>query len=421
MYLARNYLYPSLIIILSFLILSCGREEIQKIPEVEKINYDRFGFIADSFNVVKGTIKKNETLADILIANGLDYNLVAEIYYKTKPQFDFKKIRPNKSYSIYTTDDSLSNFYAFVYEIDKIKYVRVELKDSLFISINFREIVTEEKSISGTINSSLYETLANLNSSIVLAGELADVFAWQIDFYTIQKGDQFFAVYQEYFVDGISVGIGDVLAARFIHKNNNYNAFLYEQNDSKEYFDEEGNSLQKEFLKAPLKYKRISSHYSGSRLHPILRVYKPHRGIDYAAAIGTPVQSVGDGIVTKVGRDGAAGKMVKIRHNSVYSSAYLHLSGYGKNIRTGIKVKQGQVVGFVGSTGRSTGPHLDFRFWKNGSLVNYLNQKFPSSKAVIDSNMIKFISLKDSLNIRLDSFISERNNSTLAHEPKNTL
>jgi murein DD-endopeptidase MepM/ murein hydrolase activator NlpD len=419
MYLIRDYLYYSLIIALSFFIISCGSEKKTEIPKVVEINYDRYGFIADSFNVVKGTIKKNETLADILVENNLDYNLVTEIYNKAKPQFDFKKIRPNKNYSVYTTNDTLSKFYAFVYEIDKIKYLTVELKDSIIVRINHREIVVREKSISGTINSSLYETLSNLNSSIVLAGELADVFAWQIDFYTIQKGDQFFAVYQELYVDDNSVGIGDVLAARFIHKNNHYNAFLFEQNEENEYFDEEGKSLQKAFLKAPLKYKRISSHYTGSRLHPILRVYKPHRGIDYAAAIGTPVQAVGDGIVTKVGRDGAAGKMVKIRHNSVYSSAYLHLSGYGKNIRSGIKVKQGQVIGFVGSTGRSTGPHLDFRFWKNGSLVNYLNQKFPSSKAVNDSNMVEFTSLKDSLNMRLDSFFTESNDSTLAHAPKN--
>ena len=423
MFLIKGYFFTSIIILLSVFIISCSDEEQKVIPQVEKIDYDKFGFIRDSFNVVKGKIKKNETLADILIGSGIgiDYNLITDIYNKAKPKFDFRKIRPNKNFYVYTTNDSLAKFHAFVYEIDKIKYINVELKDSLYVSINHREIVTKEKSISGTINSSLYETLSELNSSIVLAGELADVFAWQIDFYTIQKGDQFFAVYEELFVDDKSVGIGDILAARFIHKNNNYNAFLYEQNGQNEYFDEEGKSLQKEFLKAPLKYRRISSHYSGRRLHPILRVYKPHRGIDYAAAVGTPVQSVGDGIVTKVGRNGAAGKMVKIRHNSVYSSAYLHLSGYGKNIKSGIKVKQGQIIGFVGSTGRSTGPHLDFRFWKNGSLVNYLNQKFPSSKSVVDSNMTEFSSLKDSLNIRLNSFVALINDSIQVRVPKSIL
>ena len=404
----RYFPHTQFVFFLSLFVLiltNCSEDKKEEIVKIDKINYDRFGFIADSFSVVKGTVKKNETLAEILTSNNIGYSLATEIFTKSKPIFDFRKIRPNKNYSIYTSADSLNTFYAFVYEIDKIQFVTVEVQESISVNINKREVLIKEKTISGVINSSLYETLAELNSSIVLAGELAEVFAWQIDFYTIKKGDQFFAVYEELYVDTAMVGVGDVLAARFIHKKNNFNAYLYEQEGKREYFDEEGNSLQKEFLKAPLKYKRISSHYTGRRLHPILRVYKPHRGIDYAAAIGTPVQAVGDGIVTEVARKGAAGKMVKIRHNSVYSSAYLHLSKYGNNIRSGIKVNQGQVIGYVGSTGRSTGPHLDFRFWKNGSLVNYLNQTFPSSKAVSDSNMSKFIPIKDSLTFKLNSFI----------------
>lgn len=392
---------------LSILILtSCSEEKKEEKIEIEQISYDRFGFVADSFNVINGKVKKNETLAEILTDNEIGYSLATEIFSKSKPIFDFRKIRPNKNYSIYTLNDSQNTFYAFVYEIDKIQYVTVEIQESISVNINKREVTAKEKTITGVINSSLYETLSNQNASIVLAGELAEVFAWQIDFYTIQKGDRFFAVYEELFVDTLSVGVGDVIAARFIHKNNTFNAFLFEQDEKIEYFDEEGNSLQKEFLKAPLKYKRISSHYTGRRLHPILRVYKPHRGIDYAAAIGTPVQAVGDGIVLEASRKGAAGKMVKIRHNSVYTSAYLHLSKYGNNIRSGKKVNQGQVIGYVGSTGRSTGPHLDFRFWKNGSLVNYLTQKFPSSKAIQDSNMNSFIIIKDSLNNKLNSIFA---------------
>lgn len=383
---------------IALLLISCSTES-DKIPLVieKKIEYDKFGFVADSFKIEEGMIRKNETLADILTNSQIDYNLITKIYNSSKPIFDFRKIRPNKNYRVYKNQDSLNSFHAFVYEIDKTKYLKVNLEDSLKVEISKREIQTIEKSVTGVINSSLYETLLEQNSSIVLAGNLAEIFAWQIDFYTIQKGDQFFAVYEELFVDDESVGIGEVLVAKFIHKNNPFHAFLFDQNERKEYFDEDGNSLQKEFLKAPLKYKRISSHYSGRRLHPILRVYRPHRGIDYAAAIGTPVQAVGDGIIIKVGRDGAAGKMVKIKHNSVYSSAYLHLSGYGKGIKRGARVKQGQLIGYVGSTGRSTGPHLDFRFWKNGSLVNYLRQKFPSSKAVADSNLFEYNILKDSL------------------------
>lgn len=406
-----------LLVILS----SCSSTNRQEsyTPIEEKIVLDNFGFIADSFDVEKGTVEKNETLADIMMAADIDYSLITEIFDKSKPIFDFRKIQPKKKYYIYKNRDSLNSLHAFIYEINKIKFVKVDLMDSISTTIVDRDIEIKERTVSGTINSSLYETLANQNASIVLAGELAEIFAWQIDFYTIQKGDQFFAVYEELIVDDTPVGIGDVLTAKFIHKGNPFNAYLFLQDGRKEYFDEEGKSLQKKFLKAPLKYRRISSGYSGRRLHPILRVYKPHRGIDYAAAVGTPVQAVGDGIVLSVGNKGAAGKMVKIRHNSVYTSAYLHLSGYGKSIRSGVKVKQGQVIGYVGSTGRSTGPHLDFRFWKNGSLVNYLTQKFPSSKAVADSNMNSFFILKDSLQIKLNNIESVAIEVTQARAPKN--
>lgn len=392
--------------ILLFLILfvsACSSDnQDEKIENKVAVNYDKYGFVSDSLHVVHGKIEKNETLTDLLTKYNVDYNLITKIFNESKETFDFRKIQPNKNYAVYKTKDSLKLFHAFVYEINKIKFLKVIVTDSLRIELKEREVLKREKTVSGNINSSLYQTLMDANSSIVLAGELAEVYAWQIDFYTIQKGDQFFAIYEELFVDEESVGIGDILVAKFIHKNNPFNAFLYVQSDTKEYFDEEGKSLQKKFLKAPLKYKRISSGYTGRRLHPILRVYKPHRGIDYAAAIGTPVQAVGGGIVLKVGRSGAAGRMVKIRHNSVYTSAYLHLSGYGKGIKRGAKVKQGQVIGYVGSSGRSTGPHLDFRFWKNGSLVNYMRQKFPASKAVADSNLSDFSIISDSLQTRID-------------------
>lgn len=400
-----DFKFPLVLILYIISIISCSKSDKEIEPRIEaKIILDSYGIVADSFLVEKGIIEKNETLADLLSRSNLDYSLISSIYEVAKPIFDFRKMQPNREFAVYKRRDSLNSFSSFVYEINKTKFIIISNDDSLLAEMKFREITKKEKSVSGIINSSLYETLMEQNSSIVLAGELAEVFAWQIDFYTIQRGDNFFAVYEELFVNGESVGIGDILVARFIHKNNIFNAFLFFQNEKKEYYDESGNSLQKEFLKAPVKYRRISSHYSGRRLHPILRVYRPHRGIDYAAAIGTPVQAVGDGIVIKVGRNGAAGKMVKIRHNSVYKSAYLHLSGYGAKIKTNAKVKQGQVVGYVGSSGLSTGPHLDFRFWKNGSLVNYLRQTFPSSKAIADSNANEFYILRDSLLNKVEKF-----------------
>ncbi|PID56399.1 MAG: peptidase M23 [Ignavibacteriae bacterium] len=392
------------VIFISSIFIKCtDKKKIDnEIKEAVKIKTDRYGFVIDSLFVLKKQVKKNETLTDILASSGLTFLEITEIYNKAKPLFDFRKIRPKNKYVIYQNLDSLNSFAGFVYEINKIQYVTVIKQDSFIIKKHKREVTLVEKEISGEIVASLYKTLLDQNASIILAGELAQIFAWQIDFYTIQRGDKFFAVYNEQLVDGKPIGIENISYAKFIHKGNSYYAFLYNQNDEYDYFDADGASLQKQFLKAPLKYRRISSKYSNRRLHPILRVYRPHRGIDYAAAIGTPVQAVGDGIITFVGRKGGAGRMVKIRHNSVYRSAYLHLSGYGKGVRRNMKVKQGQVIGFVGSSGLSTGPHLDFRFWKNGSLVNYMTQKFPSSESVADTNLKTYKIYSDSLKRKLD-------------------
>ncbi|MEE9431957.1 MAG: peptidase M23, partial [Melioribacteraceae bacterium] len=287
---------------------NCTEQKIEtKQVEIKKIIYDDFGFVKDSLKLKTGIVKQNETLADILTKFSLSYQSITEVFNKAKPTFDFRKIRPNKKYFAYFNSDSINSLNTFIYEIDKINYVKVSLTDSIIISRNKKDVSVSEKSISGIINSSLYKTLVEANSSPLLANKLAEVFAWQIDFYTIQKGDEFFAVYNEKYVGDELVDIGDILVAKFIHKGNKYNAFLFNTDNKKEYFDEEGESLQKEFLKAPLKYKRISSRYTGRRLHPILRVYKPHRGIDYAAAIGTHVQAVGDGIVLTRQRKGAAG------------------------------------------------------------------------------------------------------------------
>lgn len=394
--------FYSLLFLVLLLASNCTNQN-SEIKSTEKIiTYDVFGFPEDSLIVRTGVVKKDETLADILIQFGLPYQSITEVFNTAKPNFDFRRIRPNKNYFAYLNSDSSNSIKTFIYEINKIDYVKVDFTDSIIVSRNQKDVTTIENSISGVINSSLYQTLIDANSSPLVAGKLAEVFAWQIDFYTVQKGDEFFAVYEEQFVGDELVDVGDILVAKFIHKNNEFNAFLFNQNDKKEYFDEDGKSLQKKFLKAPLKYKRISSRYTGRRLHPILRVYKPHRGIDYAAAIGTPVQSVGDGIVLLRERKGAAGKYVKIRHNSVYTSGYMHLSKYGNGIRVGSKVKQGQVIGYVGSTGRSTGPHLDFRFWKDNSLVNYLTQKFPSSKSISKENLDTFFNARDELRIKLE-------------------
>lgn len=380
-----------------FIYTSCydNPPQIKSYEESDTIILDEFGIPVDSFLTKKGQISKNQTLADILIPYNISYKTITEIYYQSKNYFDFKKIKPGMNYTIYLENDSLQDARIFIYEIDKISYIKVDFNDSLNISLFSKDIKILEKSIVGVINASLYQTFSDLNISPILPSKLSEIFAWQIDFYALQSGDSITAFYEELYVDNKSVGIGNVLFAKFLHKGQPFLAFLFNKDDKFEYFDENGNSLQKEFLKAPLKFNRISSRYSNSRFHPILRTYRPHLGIDYASAIGTPVQSVGDGTVVEVATKNGAGKYVKIKHNSVYSSAYLHLSKFGKNVKKGVKIKQGQVIGYVGNSGLSTGPHLDFRFWKNGSLVNYLTQKFPSTKSVSNEDLEDFINIRN--------------------------
>ncbi|MFZ1288989.1 MAG: peptidoglycan DD-metalloendopeptidase family protein [Melioribacteraceae bacterium] len=416
-------IFNSVLYFLFFILfLNCSEIDEKNSPQnISEINieYDRFGFPIDSFNVVKGEVKRNQFLADILIPNNISLQRITEIYDKAKTYFDFRKIQPGNKFRFYTNQDSSGSISTFVYEINQIEYLIVNMQDSLTIDYVKRETEIFEKTISGVINYSLYQTFIDMNLSTMLAGKLAEVFAWQIDFYTIKKDDSFFIVYEEEKLGDEVIDIGEIKAAKFIHNSNEFNAFLFIQDGKYEYFDENGKSLKREFLKAPLKFKRISSNYSRNRLHPILRVYKPHLGIDYSASVGTPVQAIGDGVVVESRYNGAAGNYVKIKHNNIYASGYMHLLKYGKGIRKGTRVKQGQIIGYVGSTGRSTGPHLDFRFWKNGSLVNYLTQKFISSKSILDEKLAEFVVVKDSLQNKIDRIKEINTSIILAREPEN--
>ena len=240
----------------------------------------------------------------------------------------------------------------------------------------------------------------------MLALKLSDIFAWAIDFYAIQKGDQFRVIYDELLVDSAYIGIGDIYAVQFDHAGSENFAFGFEQDERFDYFDENGMSLRRAFLKSPLEFSRISSHFSHSRLHPVLRIRRPHHGVDYAAPHGTPVRSIGDGtVIARAFQAGGGGNYVKIKHNSVYTTTYMHLSGFGKGVTTGARVKQRQVIGFVGATGLATGPHLDFRVHKNGSPVDPLKVEAPPVEPVHQEKMGEYIVLKDSLLTELKKII----------------
>jgi murein DD-endopeptidase MepM/ murein hydrolase activator NlpD len=227
-----------------------------------------------------------------------------------------------------------------------------------------------------------------------LVGELSEVFAWTVDFFGLQKGDSFKVIYEEFFIDDKSLGTGKIYAAQFNRTGSTITAIPFIQNGKESFFDIDGNSLRKAFLKAPLQFSRISSHFSSARMHPILRIVRPHYGVDYAAPVGTPVHAIGDGRIISTTDEGGAGKMVKIQHNSVYATGYLHLSRFGDGVSPGKFVKQGDIIGFVGSSGLSTGPHLDFRFYMNGSPVDPLKVDAPPVEPVSEENKGKFEEIK---------------------------
>lgn len=382
--------------------------------EVEVPKPNEFGLFTDSLTAYKSKVKKNETLSDILNPHNIPLQQIYKIANESKEVFDLTKIKYGQDYTLFSSIDSVESVHYFVYEVDPVNYIVCDLTDSIEIYEDKKEVTTKVREVSGVIKSSLYETLQQENVSDLLALKLSDVFAWQIDFYGIQKDDYFKVVFEESFVAGEFIGIGNVNSALFNHRNKDYYAFRFVQMGQDEYFDEEGNSLRKAFLKAPLKFSRISSGYTNRRFHPVLKYYRPHRGIDYAAPTGTPVQSVGDGVVTDKRWTKQGGRFVKIKHNGTYSSGYMHLSRYAKGISPGKTVRQGDVIGYVGSSGLATGPHLDFRFWKNNQLVNYLRQEFPSSHPIDSSDSTAFFVYKDSIKTVLDNIQLPDSSSQIA-------
>lgn len=405
------------ILLITIIFYSCSDEQKQEEIDTEpEITYNEFGLVVDSLIEIRDKVKRNQTLTDILLPHNVSYKEIYNITQATKGIFDIRKIQSGKDFVIYMQPDSIDWVKYFVYKESPLKYYIFDLSDSVNITYGEREVEIKETEVAGKIHNSLYQTLEELKSSPLLALKLSEVFAWQIDFYAIQPGDYFKVVYDAKYLDGKFMTVGDIKAAVFNHRGKDYYGFYFEEGDEKvDYFDEEGNSLRKAFLKAPLKFGRISSRYSNNRYHPVLHIYRPHRGIDYAAPTGTPVQSIGDGVVIERGYKRGNGNWVKIKHNGTYSTAYLHLSKFGKGVSRGATVRQGQVIGYVGSTGLATGPHLDFRFYINGSPVNFLNQEFPPSKPVDKEYHEAYWQYMSKLKERLDSLnIKSHEDATMA-------
>lgn len=392
-------------IFLIFLSVSCNNSE-NKTPETASVPSDTsvnreinspvflYGIPSDTYNLLPGNIKPNGFLSEILLKHGVSMQEIDQVIKNSKTIFDVRNIRSGKNYILLCDRDSTARARYLIYEHDPAICYIFSFNDSLNITPFRKEIRSEIKYVSGTIETSLWNAMIDggLHPSLVV--KLAEIFAWTVDFFGLQRGDNFKVIYKEVFIEDKSLGTDRIYGAQFNRKGSSITAIPFTQDGKETYFDIDGKSLRKAFLKAPLQFSRISSRFSSSRLHPILRIRRPHFGVDYAAPSGTPVHSIGDGKIIYAKTENGSGKMVRIQHNSVYATAYLHLNRFGAGISPGVFVKQGDIIGYVGNSGMATGPHLDFRFYQNGSPVDPLKVNAPPVEPVSEENREKFEKIK---------------------------
>ena len=343
------------------------------------------------YRKVEGSIRSGEFFSTLMTRLGASQNDIYDLDAKSKGVFDMRQIRVGNHYHAYYLPGDPDTLAYVVYEKDNTSYVLFGMEDTLSVCVYEKDIVKETDYVEVNISNSLWQDVLDAGAPALLAVSLADIYAWSIDFFGLQKGDSFKAVYEKTLCDGKVLDVEKVLFAEFTHGNQTYKAYWFDDGSGNYYWNEKGESMRKAFLRAPLSYTRISSGFTYSRRHPITRKVRPHTGIDYAAPAGTEVMSIGDGVVVYKGYKRAEGNMVKIKHNSVYTSAYLHLSRYVSGLKVGQRVRQGQVIGYVGSTGYSTGPHLDFRIWKNGTPINPLKMESPPAEPLAEKDMSEFV------------------------------
>ena len=369
-------------------------DKIDSIPKEPQLLY---GFPADSFKVVGDEVKKNQFFSDLITSHGISYSMMNRMATQGKKHFDVRRLRAGRHYSVFEKKDSTEKALIFVYEIDRVNYVVYDLRDSLIIYKKKKPVKVVTRQASGVINSSLYLSLDKQGYNPELAITLSEVYAWSIDFYHIQKGDRFKVIYEETVVDGESIGIKRIKAAYFEHFKKPYYAIQFSQDGHAGFYDQENRGLKRQFLKAPVKFSRISSRFTMKRYHPVQKRNKPHLGTDYAAPKGTPIYSTANGVITHAKYSRYNGNYVKVKHNSVYTTQYLHMTKIKKGIRPGVRVNQGDVIGFVGSTGLATGPHVCYRFWKNGRQVDPYRQKLPKAEPIRKANLESYKKIKQKM------------------------
>ena len=368
-------------VLLAAAVVSCGQNREEEVQEEER-QLPPIGFFAEDFNCEEGTVRSGDTFSSVMNRFGLNPNDTYTLAVACDTIFDVTKMRAGNAIRAYS--DTLSNELNYVvYDMDRIRQAVFRCKDTLGVWIYEKPVTKNRRYADVSISSSLWADMAKAGSSPALIMKLSDIFAWSIDFFGLQQHDRFRIIYDENEVEGEVIGIDTIYFARFTRDDDDKFAIMFDQGDGGNvYWDEKGESLRKAFLKAPLEFKRISSGFSYARKHPVTGQVRPHTAVDYAAPTGTPVVAIGDGTVLSAGWAGGGGNTVKIRHNSVYTTSYMHLSKYGPGIKAGVHVKQGQVIGYVGMTGTATGPHLDFRVYQNGTAINPLTLESPSAEPI---------------------------------------
>ena len=396
------YTILAILIIAPFTACSSKRAEQKKENIV-------FGINADNYTLERKTVERGDSWSKILGEYGIGTQKVLRLDQLTKDICPLRTIRAGSHYTAFTRQDSTAvNLDYLVYEKNLVDYVVFAfVGDSVAVREGQREVEIRRKKSTAVISSSLWGAIMEAQLPYSLASEMEDIYQWTVDFFGIQEGDRFTVIYDEKFIDTLSVGIGRVWGAKFTHRGKDIYAIPFEQGGRLQYWEEDGGSLRKQLLKAPLKFTRISSKFSHARHHPVLKKYRPHHGVDYAAPMGTPVRAVADGTVTKKSYDKAAGNMLKIKHPGNLSSGYLHLRGFAKGIKVGARVSQGQVIGYVGSTGRSTGPHLDFRLWKGSTPINPLKVPQKPTEPISKDNKERFDKVKERIMAELNGEVPD--------------
>ena len=396
--------------LISIFLISCSKAEKKEVQKkVEEKIITEFGYTLNNYNVKKSKVKNGDSFGSILESNNLYYPQIYNIVQKVKKVYDIRKINIGKPYTILSSQDSLNTPQVFIYQPNKIDYVVVSLTDSLWAEKKSKAVKIKEFEAEGIITSSLSETMEKQKLSPLLSNELSEIYAWTIDFFRLEKGDNFKIIYSaKYIDDSIYVGLNRIHSAFFEHRGKPFYAIEFETDPKRgivEYFDENGKNLRRAFLRSPVQFSRVSSRYNLKRriAYYGYRI-RPHKGTDFAAAVGTPIRATASGTVTKSSYTRSNGNYVKIKHNGTYSTQYLHMDKRG--VKVGQFVKQGDYIGTVGMTGNTSGPHVCYRFWKNGRQVDPLKQKLPEAKPISKELKERYMVHMDPIKKQLDAIKS---------------